>query len=854
MSSDELERLRSENEMLRRQLGLLKSGSVRIHYMYASPLILLDNLGSTVIETFDPIRVDAEYRRIAESGAAVSLSVASPSNMLRFKYWLEEDRFAVTILHISMHTVEVTCTSADGSSTKSIKCALEDDNGKGFLLTPEEFASALSPMDSVSLVFINSCKSQEIASAILSCCPSISHVICLGTSELVLESSAQLFAGEFYPLLMRMSVLQSFERAKNAVKTSPNSKISQQADLFKLLRPPNSNHLHQHKTHHLVAPSGSFDKNNHASIGPFWMGHMPQDLSINPEDFIGRQVDMVRLCTVLFGGAGRRVCAITGDNGIGKRTFLAEACKYLASPGGRQFNGGICIVQLPLEGGDDESIFFQRVVEAVKGTIVSLKTWYKGILLHQSVPEDDEEEDAGGSRSTSKEEIQSSLDNNMESWSGLKSYKVFWAETFSDPRDLGLFLRSYQVTSLTAESINRLFNELRLNGTQLQDWGSGKLVRVVHVVRLLIRGAENGQYLLEKNKEGQLRMLSKKFDPVTENVLETASGAVQKELGSSVGISRLVLRNRKPLVELNSTSPSYPGLFTKYVLYTADVELSGLPQTSDRFETCEDKQDEKKFHSWRWIPADSELVTGLVPSYDPLQKTHIEMHLRDDALVVTSSLFAAQDDKKTSSELLLGKLMHEWNYLCELITRKISGNANSALVLLNAGEFFANPTVRSVLGKALVKHTGLKILFSHRGFEPKTVFNLATSSVSYKIIHFPLPSLQPIDGAILFTRRIHRPLFRKDWWNGGEDAPPPLFESSQDLFLDYSDTDVHSPLNMNVKSSKGVANLARLARHPLLLSTRGLPSRILAVAQHVTLDLPSINDLLENLSAIIADS
>ena len=51
-------------------------------------------------------------------------------------------------------------------------------------------------------------------------------------------------------------------------------------------------------------------------------------------------------------------------------------------------------------------------------------------------------------------------------------------------------------------------------------------------------------------------------------------------------------------------------------------------------------------------------------------------------------------------------------------------------------------------------------------------------------------------------------------------------------------------LEMSTKSSKGVANLARLARHPLLLASRGVPAKILESAQHVTLDVVSINDLV----------
>jgi len=797
-SMSELERLRAENESLRRQLGLLTQGDrsvVRIHYMYASPLVLLDSLGSTVIENFDPIRVESEFRRIAESGVECCMSVASPSNFLRFKYWLEEDRLSDTILHISMHTV-------DDPSRGSVRCALEDDYGRGHLMSAEEFASLLSPLETVRLVFVNACKSREIACAILAVCPSVNHVVCLDSHEPVLESAAQLFASEFYPLLVReSSIAASFERAKRAVRSSANARISKQADLFLLLHSSSGNKTSLH-----FSKKKNFIKKKNP---PLWMGFLPPAFSLVPEDFIGRQTDIVRLCSVLFAGAGRRVCAITGTAGIGKRTFISEACKYLASPGARQFNGGVCVVDCGGEEGRllmNADAFFAAVTESLKATVASVRFW-------------------NGLESVAAQEKSQTDDTLMRS-----SYKVFWAETFSNASDLGFFLNSYQI-SLPPDSVARLFGELRNNGTQLQDWGAGKLVRVVHVVRLLIQRPddEDNLVLLEKREGEKSTMLSKKFDPVFENVLEVARIAVRKELGSSLvqGILRLELRDRKPFVEINSSSPSYPSLATKYVLYTVNVTLSGLP--SGRFETQEEEKNYSvKKHVWEWTCPQSETLARLLtPS-------------ADDAAILEN--FTMQDNKSREKEFF--QLLEEWNFLCQLINRKAaSGTINSALVLLNAGDCLSIPLVRTVLGKALVRHTGLKILFTHKGFESKSVFNLTTSSVSYKIIHFPLSPLQPIDSAVLFTRRIHRPLFPRDWWRPILDPPPPLLEK-EFFHLEQDEPQQHEPLLMNVKSSKGVANLARLARHPLLLSTQGLPSKILAVAQHVTLDLTSINELV----------
>ena len=823
--------------MLRRQLGMTgksfedsSSSRVRVHCMYASPLVLLDNLGSTVIETFDPIRIDKEYRRICESGVAVCLSVASPSNMLRFggsRNWEGS-----SILHISMHTVEVSINGA-----KSIRCALEDDNGRAFLMSAEEFCAALSPiLEKVELVFINACKSEEIARAFLaSPFPGIiNHVVCLGSSEPVLEASSQIFSAEFYSSIFTKGVSEAFQRSKKALKSSSNPKVASQHKLFKLIT-SSSSFIPSNEDQSFLSlfrPSPRLANQHHQF---FWLGHVPIELSIQPEDFVGRQVDIVRLCAVLF---GRRVCAITGVSGMGKRTFIAEACKYMASPGGRQMNGGICLVDL-VGDGEGELYFLECVSWSLKQTISGLKSWYKLLVPHYS-------SSAAPPRVDGQERRDETLhQSDTSSLSGLRSsYKVFWAETFADAKDLTLFLNSFRINSLDNALVNKLFKELRENGTQLQDWGSGKLVRVVHVVRLLISGGQEDEefFLLEKNSNNhQLRLMSKKFDPVTENVLEVASGAVRKELGSCINgkdpveISRLVLRNRKPLVEINKSSPSYPGLSTKYVLYTVDVELKGLPVGREAFQTTEDGGD--KVHCWEWISSNSEILTTLLPPTDPLQR--LEMHVKDSGnLVITSS--TGEREKE------FFQLIREWNALCDEICRKTaSPNVNCALVLLGSQNFIALPAVRSILGKALVRHTGLKIILSGCSHQP--VLNIATCSVSFKVIHFPLPPLQPIDAAVLFTRRIHRPLFHRDWPE--QVAPPPPIDNDQ-RFVESDEEgekiNVSSPLIMNPRSAQGIANLARLARHPLLIATHGIPSRILAVAQHVTLDLPSINDLLNN--------
>ena len=826
--------LKEENDKLRNLMEERvseKTCELRVHYMYAAPLVLVDSLGSTVIETMDPIRADREHVGLGVS--MHSISVLSTGAISRLRYVLEQDQ--VSVLHISMHTVDL--ASAGGGRT--VRCAIEDDSGRGYLLSPEEFATSLGSIEgSVKLLFVNACKSIEVARAIINLSPGISFAICSGDQEPVLETSAQIFSQELYAALeSRVDIASAFERAKIAIRANSSVKVSSQADLFKLIISP-------------LEPlsSSSFSPCPGASLPPtsFWVGHVAPELASFPEDFIGREIDIVRFCRVVFGGASRRIFSVSGLEGVGKSTFLGEACKYYASPGGRTLIGGICLVQLPPLVNEDkaEDIFLSALVEALKDTVSSFRSWHRTLSQVPALEEISEDPS-----SASRQRIDSGNDEFLTTASSsLKSYKVFWAETFQSESELSSFLDSYQL-ALPEESVSRLYTELRLNGTQLQDWGSDRLIRVVHVVRLLIRG-EHGKYLLE-NRGGQLRMLSKKFDPVTENVLEVSSTAVRKELGSEIdgkliGISRLVLRDRKPLVEINRTSPSYPGLATKYVLYTADVALTNLPLERSKFTTVENQHE--KFHSWEWSSPDSTDLISLLPPNDVLLvKKALEAQVTVEGTVITLL------EKPLLTEFT--RLISEWASLCDQYHRRHHpGKIASGLALLNAEDYFNSNNVRQLIGNALIRHPGLKVLFTQECAYSKPIMNLATSAVSYKVVQFPLGPLQPIDAAILFTRRIHRPLFHRDWWVD-VDAPPPPFGTagSRETITLIEEIDEEVPLVMNPKSSRGLANLAKLARHPVLVATEGIPLRIIKIAQHVTSELQSINELANMRNRIFTD-
>ena len=801
----QIEQLLAENARLRNLLGSEEiqdlTQKLCVEYIYAAPLVLLDAMGSTVIETFDPLRISAELFSIQTAADWVSVTVATTLNLSS----LLRKPSPAWIAHISMHTVE----------SGSLRCAIEDESGKGCLMSPSDFVMSLN-LTHKSLVFINACKSLEIARVVLSLAPSVKSVVC--TSEPVSDTAALLFASEFYANLRGGAVGPAFARAQTAVRLSSNLRISEQYLLFQLLEQPGEV-CRLYPVSLVVSTSFATINNSDSHV----IGYLDPAWTRVPEDYVGRQVDTVRLCARLF---GRRVCAVTGSTGMGKSVFLSEASKFLSAPGGRHFAGGICLVD-----GKNKYVscdfFIQTLAFAVGETVKNLKRWYGASPAPRNTPPEVLEDcfdvehkvpvrDVSGSSGRGR--FDSGMSDISDLPYGLKSYKVFWAETFASETELEFFLKSYK---LILTDVARLFSELRLNGTQLQDWGAGRLIRVVHVVRLLIRG--NNTVLLE-----QTRLPSKKFDPVTENVLEIASITVRKEFPLDVSIAKVVLRDRKPMIEISKTSPSYPGLATKYVLYTVEVSVSGLPNT-ETFTTVESSG---KQHSWTWKSADSNEVVALLPDA-PRRPSRTAGSLE----LSFSTSGANFNTSGSGDQLAWNQCLREWNDLVELINRSGGTNVSAGLVMVNAEEYMRDPAIVELLGKALSRHSGLRILFSA---ESTFVQAFTTASVSYKVVQFPLPPLEPIDAAILFTRRIHRPLFTRDWHADDDDAPPPLMTMGSVIGLDE---DEEAPLAMSARTSRGVANLARLARHPLIQSLEGIPARILILAEKVTFDLFSINEL-----------
>ncbi|KAF4706207.1 hypothetical protein FOZ62_027123, partial [Perkinsus olseni] len=116
------------------------------------------------------------------------------------------------------------------------------------------------------------------------------------------------------------------------------------------------------------------------------------------------------------------------------------------------------------------------------------------------------------------------------------------------------------------------------------------------------------------------------------------------------------------------------------------------------------------------------------------------------------------------------RAVREWANVTDTMNSARSPSS-SVLVLLRAENYMPIPEIRQLLGQALSKHKNLKIILTMEdGATPAEAAvrdqalmqPIQTISVAYKVVCFQLPPLQPLDAAMLFARRVHRPLYESD--------------------------------------------------------------------------------------------
>ncbi|XP_011003293.1 PREDICTED: uncharacterized protein LOC105110079 [Populus euphratica] len=172
------------------------------------------------------------------------------------------------------------------------------------------------------------------------------------------------------------------------------------------------------------------------------------------------------------------------------------------------------------------------------------------------------------------------------------------------------------------KNIHNLWLEISQGETFLAD--STPPIRTVNVVTVKI--INKNQTLIESHQElsdgsfrNRCRPLSEKMKP-NESFKDAIFRAINEELGSilkdgnEVSINIVNGSYKEKVEERNSMS--YPGLPARYVLYSADVEVNGLPDGEFCTEEAEEYPDSEekrvaekavsvKKHFWKWVSSDS---------------------------------------------------------------------------------------------------------------------------------------------------------------------------------------------------------------------------------------------------------
>lgn len=209
------------------------------------------------------------------------------------------------------------------------------------------------------------------------------------------------------------------------------------------------------------------------------------------------------------------------------------------------------------------------------------------------------------------------------------SFQVF--SEFESIEALRECLEKYNITSFMREPIfiQKLFHELSNQTSELQLWSNSNpdsspkkytankkdnlLLRVVHVLRCLVYDPEKpNAYLIERQTGSESkgrkdnRLLTVKFHPMKENLLQLCCNRAAQELSQCMGYTITVdnvslLHNGVP-IKKTEMSKSFPGLLTQYFIFSAAIAIRGLPPNIPKvFETTEEEEGGTIYHLWEWV-------------------------------------------------------------------------------------------------------------------------------------------------------------------------------------------------------------------------------------------------------------
>ena len=153
---------------------------------------------------------------------------------------------------------------------------------------------------------------------------------------------------------------------------------------------------------------------------------------------------------------------------------------------------------------------------------------------------------------------------------------------FRDQQELAAWLRGQGVNEAAwglagAKSLNDLWHEYNLGEITFDDDPPARHVRVVQII--LTRGEDRLLEIAQEFGDGRTR---RRLMPPSEKLLagESARTAAHRCLFEELNLGPAeahFLTAHADVQETESNSPSYPGLRTRYTIYTFQVAAPGLP-------------------------------------------------------------------------------------------------------------------------------------------------------------------------------------------------------------------------------------------------------------------------------------
>lgn len=181
---------------------------------------------------------------------------------------------------------------------------------------------------------------------------------------------------------------------------------------------------------------------------------------------------------------------------------------------------------------------------------------------------------------------------------------------FETPSQLAAWLAEHGVDTAvwgqsSHKSITDLWQEIEAGESVLQ---AGPVRRLVRVAEVIVR--QGDRMLVEMAQEladGRIRQRhlppSEKIKP-DEDVVQAARRCLAEEVGlppAQVEVLSITALPERPAV----SSPSYPGLMTRYAVYRVETAVTGLPAAPFWHENqAASAHDPVKRHRWDWAPPD----------------------------------------------------------------------------------------------------------------------------------------------------------------------------------------------------------------------------------------------------------